>query len=571
VLRADGFGATGGSCSGSGVIVNNNLFYVDAPLRNPALLNTIGSGWPAGGFDFPATIQNLAGSATAHNTPGLACVGGVPYLIGTNFASQYVAGPAGAGAVGVQAGHLAAGVADHRGNISYCEKNFAPLGSTSGVAAIIGQVAGVSNTINLWGLGATGNVTGTLALTLPAVLVDATNGATNLAGVNALDHYHSQVAFQGGNGQIALNVDHQGNLLVAAVVDQPADTGADHAEHYIAVARVTPAGAVSWTMAAYNVSSLGAKPYLDGPGGAVVGRLSDLGLVTGGAPAGPSMSAPMLDSFGNVYFFSAIENLVSGNFATALLRAVYSPASFSYELERIFTVGEVFRGQNTGLDYQIRFVAIADSNSVSSATLWSQNALSQGFGGQTHYGLPGVDPKHLGGLVLGAEIVYDWDNDGSFDKVTGVGGDPASFDQEYNVLLFVGPTDSCQLSLGVGQGPGDANLTVCGTGLGLGETSTVRLSRVSPNVPTFAVLSLPGFPNLPIAGGTVISGFGLVPGSPNVVTANGAGEVLVPLVGSAVPNSLLLQFLAVDFTQPPLGPGLPGLEFSNAVLLRFGN
>ena len=63
-----------------------------------------------------------------------------------------------------------------------------------------------------------------------------------------------------------MNVDAAGNLLVTAAMDQPTDGGAAWGKHLFPVARVTPAGAVTWTMAAYNDSSTGPKRILDGPG-----------------------------------------------------------------------------------------------------------------------------------------------------------------------------------------------------------------------------------------------------------------------------------------------------------------
>ncbi|QDU66854.1 hypothetical protein [Engelhardtia mirabilis] len=564
LVRSDDFGTSGVGCAPG--TTGNNLFYVNAATRDLTKVNALsGSIFTSG--DFLSTFEPVSAATDTFSTPAIIDIAGVPYIAATNFSNEWVTKPAQLG--GPFPGkltHLAPGVTSTRGTMSVTEDAFPFLGATEGVGAMIGDMGSGTDTMNIFGIGAGGAVTGTLALTLPAVITDNLTGFTNLAGANEIDHYHSQVAFNGGNGQIAMNVDHLGNLLCAVVVDQPSDGGADWPVHYIAVARVSPTGTVAWTMAAYQDGVGGGKPYTDGAG-TTLGNLAELGAVTGGAPLGPSTSSPMIDSYGNVYFFGASFDLGPSGFDTGLFRAVYDPATFSYELEQLFKVGRVL---DSGLDaggtkvpYQIQFVTLADSNSISSTAPFSQNISSDGHAGQTHFGVSGRDSLHLGGLVLSASITYDVDLDGDFDD--DAVADPTTLDQNYQVQLFIGSPTACQLDLGVGQGPGDANLTVCGTGLGAGQSSLIKLTNVAPFTGVFAILSFPGQPNFPIGGGSLISAFGLVGGFPLGFNADANGEFNFTLGGSGVPNDFVLQFLAVDLLAPP-----NFLELSNAVLLSFG-
>ncbi|MBU0641181.1 MAG: hypothetical protein KKB50_20165 [Planctomycetes bacterium] len=434
-FRADGYGCTGGC--GLNVLQGNNIFRVDMARRNCDVLNVVSNDWPGGMFD--ATPEWLVrNAADTYNPPGIvstAIMGG-PFYIGTNTISQYARG-ATFPAVVADSTHLAPGVIDHRGNIAYTSRNCAFLNSTHGLCGILGKAdeQGPTDIINVWGLDNNGNVTGAVALQLPAVVTDNWDGVNNLAGVNEFDHYHSQVAYRGGNGQVALGVDQAGNLLVAAQVDHPNYGGSDWPVNYIAVARLEcTSGAVAWTMAGYNQGVAG-KAIVDGSA-APIAQMVSLDNVTGGTPFGPSVSAPMIDSVGNVWFLSAIEYDPQGpnqRYTSGLLRGTYDPANFAFELELVFKNWDVFAGQNSNRDYAISFLSIADSNSVDSGTAWSQNISEMQFLGGYPADLEPGAPEALGGLVIGAEITYDWDQNGEFEPDNGA-GQP---DQEYNVLLYI--------------------------------------------------------------------------------------------------------------------------------------
>jgi hypothetical protein len=425
-LRADDFGTAGSNCVGLVNLIDDNVFKIATKLRNPAITNVFSNDYVPGGLFDKGVGPNfttewlIRNSPTAVNVPGIAASGATPLLIGTDQGSGYVRGTA-FGSITTDATHLATGSTNHRGNISYTPRNHASVLSTNGVCGVLGLSATNRTTIlNIWGINATGGVTGKLALNLPATVTDNATGATNLAGNNEFDNYQSQASFRGGNGQISLGVDGAGNLLAAAMVSHPAKAGANEGRNYIAVARVTPGGSVSWTMASYNNGTTGVtgtgKPVLNGAG-VTIGRLVGLVDVTQGSLNGPSCSAPMIDSGGNVWFLGVWENFLNPTdpFDTALFRAVYDQPTFSYRLERVFSTGRIFRGRNSGRRYQVDFLAIADSNSVSSSTAFSQNICADGWMGYKYATLAPKAPAHLGGLVINAGITYDWDNNNSFD------------------------------------------------------------------------------------------------------------------------------------------------------------
>ena len=85
-------------------------------------------------------------------------------------------------------------------------------------------------------------------------------------------NFRSQVAFQGGNGQVAVGRDQAGRTIVAAMVKVDAglvctvsaerDANPSNA---IVVARITGSaegGTVEWTLAGYSYSTLGGKELL---------------------------------------------------------------------------------------------------------------------------------------------------------------------------------------------------------------------------------------------------------------------------------------------------------------------
>ncbi len=443
-FRADNFGA-----SGPNTIVGNNIFRIDSAGRAAGTVNVIDN---AGGNDAAATDWLVVRSGTTQNTPSILPSATRPVLIGTNFNAEYVFESA-PNVISTTTAHRA-GTTDQRGNISFHDVpvfNNAAFANSIGTATMYGKDAGdLTRRIIMWGVDSNGAVTGTGFIEPPATITDNDNGFVfpNGETIDEFIYHVSQVAFRGGNGQVAIGHDARGNVLVSTIVTgnglAPSD---DNPVGAVAVARFNAsdiAGTIEWTTAAYNNFAGTGKEILDGPNGNAIGQVVELNAVTGGAPFGPSFSAPCFDAAGNLWFLAACEfydRLPGGlsDFDTALLRAVYNPVTFSYQLEEVLEVGSVFHGQNSNTDYQIRFLGIADSGSVDSGTMWSGNAARGPLNGLNSGALATSDPRNLGGLVLSAEIVYDVNGDGDFVKVTGGGGDPLSEDQEYNVLLYVGP------------------------------------------------------------------------------------------------------------------------------------
>ena len=461
------FRGDGNACTGPNTLLNNNIFHVSALDRNITVRNYIDNSGPV---DTGATTWIVQHHAEVHNVPNIgpesmgwydqqhvAYPG--PLYIGSNFNSQYAYGTTSAS---YTSNHLG-GASDHRGGVGYMTHDFScfPSSATHGIGSVLAKDnAGVTRRIALWGLNDEGDVSGTLHLDMnPATISDPVTGMVPASfGANVFDHYHSQTAFSGGTSQVGMNLDQAGRLIAAGTVYTFSQN--DDPCPWVAAARVTPGscGAPEWTMVAYSCDEQGlqfsGKPILDGTG-AQIGRMVGLDEVTGGSPAGPSISAPAVDAAGNVWFIAAVALDKIDEFGapfidydSALLRAIYDPATFGYKLELVLEVGDVIDGVNSGLPYQISFLTLADSDSVASGTFWSSNLAETGYLGTT----PGpdvepADPTTMGGLVLAVDICYDsngadglYQPDGEFNDPTSGNYDPGyPADESYQVLLYIAP------------------------------------------------------------------------------------------------------------------------------------
>jgi len=465
-IRADNnaLGGPSAACSaGNPNIVGNNYFVVDASARTCGTLNVLSNN---GGSDVAATNWILQRSTVTHNPANImpkSIHGPRALVLGSNFNKQYVRGDANPPTSDTtQLG----GAFDHRGTVCYIPNNFSCLNSTAGTCAIIGKAAAdpaPAERFIVWGVNAAGTVTGNLNVLLPGLVTDSRTGAQSASTgglLQSMCHYFSQTAFRGGNSMIAIGADRNGKLLAAAPINHgipgPTLPGsaalATWSTQYIGVARYDCAtGQTQWSMAGYcnaldgNGGVTGGKPILDGPGGNVIGRMSTLNNVTGaplnGASGGPSISAPMIDSVGNVWFISSVElNDGQGGtfFTNAVLRAVLvDEANLGYELELVFRNGSTFDGINSGRQYRVSFLSIADSNSVDTATAWSGNISGAAHMSGSVAGIANSDPRTLGGLVIYADITYDYDQDGSFQSCTAT-TNPGPADPRYAALLYVG-------------------------------------------------------------------------------------------------------------------------------------
>ncbi|MFT4538419.1 MAG: hypothetical protein ACI841_001706 [Planctomycetota bacterium] len=454
-MRTDGFNSVDGC--GLTATLDQNYYRIDAAARANGAQNILHNG---GATDAAASTHLVNNASTVHVTPTVipASMAGGTRLIGTTFANSFVyENPI--GNVISTSSHLATGVGGTRGSMSHTMDNFTGIlgaGSTLGTGALLGQNGnGETVQLALWGLGATGAPSGNLRIDLPAVMTDPTTGwASNALGAGPLEftNHSSQTSFRGANGQVAVGKDKAGRMLVAASVVHPNSGGVNNAPtQLIGVARVPAGGgAAQWTIASYNDNSMGAagtgKPILDGPGGSIIGRLVSLDTMSGGGQPGPSVTSPMIDSHGNLYYIAAVELFLGGglsDFGTGLIRAVYNEANFSYELELVWDSGRDFHGLNSDRDYQVRFVDLADSNSISSAAAFSGNISGGAYNGVDSNTLDEYDHRALNSLVINAQILYDVDQDGDFEPQTGSAGTPFSDDEDYRVLLYVTISEDC--------------------------------------------------------------------------------------------------------------------------------
>ncbi|MCC6426232.1 MAG: hypothetical protein IT435_05375 [Phycisphaerales bacterium] len=471
-FRADGVGvadATNG-------ITNVNLFRVRDTARNTAAINQIKNtgGTDAGATDWIDLVPPLdatRGSATQHNTPNILSQdlgGGSSHVLGSNFATNYIY--ENGNLVASSAAHRP-GTVDHRGAVGMYPH--ALLGGTGEVAtgAMLSQVlAGESRSMSIWGIKADGSVGTAKTLTPPLSLADSCYDFTFAPILSESNLHVSQTVFRGGNGLVALgqNVNLQ---RMAAFTLASSETFANPF-NVIALATDdggTPYQNVTWSLAAWNDSgNFTGKPihgdsgndgipFTTDPGefdgvvdldensptyDAPIGRLASLFEVTGGSPAGPSFSAPMIDSAGNIWFLAAVAlNKTSDigpftDYDSALVRAIYDPTDGCYRLELILELGDTFDGFNSGTRYQVQFIGgLADSNSVDSATEWSNNMVADGWNGSPVCPLRDTkSPIHLGGMTFNARIVYDVDGDGEFDAGAGV-------DQAYVASMYLGNTN----------------------------------------------------------------------------------------------------------------------------------
>ncbi len=469
-LRADNFGLTGPN-----PVAGNNYYRVRSLSRNPSKVGLISSVLANG--DAGATDGILLGSATTHNTPNClpsdlaspfttgSLVGAYGRLLGSNFLTNYVyEDGTTANALTSTTAHRA-GTADHRGGVNFSQVN---LFGGVGTAAIIGKSTTSSGDpaglVCTWAVNANGSVGTQYTLAVPNTISDGCYTSPN--AWDGLSNYSSQVAARGGNGQIAIGKDQAGNGLLAAFVTS-SRTSLINPFNALAVCRFDPAnpvGTATWKLAAWNdTPNFGGKsikgdygldgiPFTNDTGefdgvcdanDAPIGRMASMTELGIAGILGPSISNPVFDSVGNIWFISAValNKSFGTDFDSALLRATYNPSTFCYDLELVMELGDTFSGANSGLRYQIQFMEIADSNSISSGTMCSGNGTQGAWNNLDPTSFASTsDPRALGGLVLAAKIVYDVDQDNDFDDPTRTNGDPTSPDEAYYALLYIGNT-----------------------------------------------------------------------------------------------------------------------------------
>ncbi|HYE03476.1 MAG TPA: hypothetical protein VD963_09610 [Phycisphaerales bacterium] len=467
-LLADGYGM-----AATARLANKQLLRVRAGARAAGVVNRV----QQGGAQDAAATDLVLDTQTSLLTPTVipGALAGRAVLVGSDFASNYLYESAPL-TITTTKDYLPGGSGSARGNISYAPRVFAPLASGGGEAGTLASFSRTDNdtttrAISVFVVNADGSVDAQQQLTLPgtaAALTDPTDGfqpGVHLGPLSAHEFsgYQGQVPFRGGNGQAALTVLANGDLLVAATVSALGGGGLPQGQDtYIAVARVSAAtGQVTWRVAAHTGDWAGAAgglskvirgdygadglPGTGDPGegdgqldAAPIGRLARYSEVYPDRPWGPSISAPAMDAKGNLYFTAALRLGPQANpvHTVGLLKAVFDGAG-GHTLELIARQGDVIQGANSTVNYQIALLPLADGDGADSGAIWSGNL--------AHDFLPLVDPAAvapsspaaLGALVFRARLIYDVNADGQFiDPATTGNSGP---DQAYHAVMLLMP------------------------------------------------------------------------------------------------------------------------------------
>ncbi len=481
-LRADDF--VGGLPD---PVTGNNYFRVRNQDRTSGVNDIDGSNPASLGKE--ATDNILVGSGTTHSVPAAvpASLGSTTNgaAIGSNFNGEAVFGE---GPTSATTAHRPAGTPDQRGVPGFSPVQIFP--NSVGTAAILGKDSNFdTKQIVAFGVDGTGAPVDTAAFTLPDLVSDPCDPFTldSTAGMGGggnapeweFDHYRGISTFRGPVGIASVGFDPvSGKALVAsAVQDRGIFDQQDTPYTAIVVCRFDPAdpnnvASQEWTVAAWtDFDNLTGKPILDGPGGASIGTLIDYDTVTGGTILGPSLSVPSFDSRGNIYFLAGVSlnktDMMGVPFVdtdTALVRGIYNSDTNCYDLELIIEQGNVFQGQNSGLNYQVQFLQVALSNGAAAPSgFWANSVNPNPLGGVDPALLDAAAPQAMTGLVLAAQIVYDVNADDDFNNPTAGGGDPLSPDEAYNVLLYV--TSNNPADVGPVCGPADTTTTGTSNGI----------------------------------------------------------------------------------------------------------
>lgn len=463
VFRADGFTST----ATSNVLTGDNLFRVRMGSRTTAGLNVISS---LGGSQAGTTDTVLSAGTVTLSTPASldAETAGRSVAIGGDFLGRLVSESA-VNATTTSTTHRP-NADGHRGSPHVSDRAvFAGSVATGVMVTRSTTGGGVKNdSLSVFGLNANGSVTTARTVRLPVSLTDTCDAfAWPLAG-GEFRNYDSQVTFRGGTGIATVGQDAAGQALVAATLYAGTVPDAANGTNAIAVARFDPSNAgssVQWTVAAWvNAAAMTGKTLTgdfgaDGAPGtgdagegdgvltndAAIGRLASITETSLGF-SGPSMSAPTMDAAGNVYFISAIRtNRLSGqtivqDAGLGVVRAIYDSSTLCYKLELVMKVGDVVAGRNSGRNYRIAALNVADTDSVSTAAIWGGSASQRAWNNEDPAALAPEAPQNLSGLVISARINYDVNGDGLYEDPTAVGGNSSSTDEAYNVVMLVANT-----------------------------------------------------------------------------------------------------------------------------------
>jgi len=507
-----------------------------------------------------------------HSVPNIipSQLAGRPVYIGPNFNDEYVYENV-VGALPATSSAHRTPWPSHRGAVAFTPKTFFS-GTIGTAAVLARQTTGgagdvTARSIVYWGTNTSGAIAGGQgSVNLPSSITDNLDVDPVVGGQFQLnrpvgpgqdydgvdngvlfpnfyfDHYHGQTAFRGPVSQMAIGTDRDGNALAAGTLYYGNAVVNTNPGNAIAVARFDPnnPSAAQWTLAAWNnYQGINGKPIYDGAG-AQIGELASFedgqannlrNLSRNANSSGPSMSSPAFDSAGNIYFTSVVQiqrgsqldddldppaPIVGGLpnperdlWEVGLIKGVYDAATFSYKLELLLRSGQVVSGADTGVQYMIDQIRIVGASSVDSSVFASGNVTAYPYNNVAlASNIANSDPRHLGGLVVSVDLVYDNDGldtttelddrnmngfpddyplevggAGPFeDGSTAQGGTNQLFlgstDQSYNVLLFVAPFQSappCNCVRGQGDANGDCQVN--------GADLSVLLSQFGTAVP----------------------------------------------------------------------------------------
>ncbi len=346
---------------------------------------------------------------------------------------------------------------DHRGSFGTTTHDFLGNGADYTLALLSKDAPGETRILNVTSVNSAGAVVGVKGFEIPVatpITDNETGFAITYTGQGQPNNYTGATLFRGGVGHVAIGRDQAGRGLMAAMVNE--NGFSDDFSNQIVVCRYNAStGMEEWTLAAYvdqfNLFTENAgKPICD-ENGDPIGQIVNLDAVTGGFPLGPGMSAPAIDSAGNIWFMSAVElfNRIdtdmdgepdASDFDGALLRAIYDPATFSYQLELVMEVGQVFSGLNSGIDYRIDFIGSStNTGGATPSTMYATNVAEFAWNNSDISGVEPSDPITNGGVFFGTTITYDTTGDMRFNNPTSANFDPGlPADESYSVGLYVG-------------------------------------------------------------------------------------------------------------------------------------
>ena len=464
---ADGF-----STAASNRLQARALLRLKLGARNQGTINQIaGSGANLTAADAGATDAVRVGT-TIDTVPAIISAGlpggaGRPVLLASDLLGNFVY-ESGANATSTTTSYLSASAVSPRGAICFIPQVYAPVApsaSPAGTGATLARTDANTTTraVQVFGVSTTGALGTSTTLALPTTSASLVDRDDNFSpGVSfspitghEFTNYAGQASFRGGTSQVAMVALSSGDLLVAATV---AATGGGSAipqsqDDYIAVARLPAAGgSPAWTIAAHT----GASGFAGSGAGvaskaifgrssptaplAPIGRLAKYTEVYGSASTGPSISSPAIDLAGNVYFMATIGFTGSTTtFTTGLLRANFNASTNGYQLELIAAVGDILPGLNSGKNYQIQFLGVADADSIDSGSIFSSSIVQDSVAGANAATSTYGSPVSLGALIFRAKIVYDINADNVYADPTAGATGSTSPDQAYNVEMVLMP------------------------------------------------------------------------------------------------------------------------------------